>query len=379
MAFTAGLVLEVESGGDDTNNGGGFDTGVAGFPTDLAATSGNTSAPVVTRASYPFLAGAGGAYLYVKSGTNWTPGWYPINSVSGGAATLGAGIGAATLANGRLTTVAGCATVASPSGGTWGLDYSRQTAAQITFTDLVIGATTTQFTSAAHPVGKNFVGNLVSVTSGTGFTVQRVAVVSTSGTTATCDKSLGTGGSTGGAGRLGGALATPQKLDSLGVAGHDSYIKQATYSGTVDVTFSVSGVNGADPCRIMGYATVRGDQGRPTIGILAGNNFDAVTITGAYIEVYDLIATGHNDGTNRGAFICGSNPGTAVIRCKSTGLGRSGIPAFRSSGNQAGTRFIECECVLPNTSGAAAFSSDNNSFYYGCRATGGGGGNCDGF
>src|ERR1041385_5743602 len=117
MGFTPGLVLEIEAGGGDTNNGGGFANGVAGFPTDLAATSGNTSAPVVTSASYTFVAGDVGAYVYVKSGTNWTPGWYPINSVSGGAATLGAGIGAATLANGRLTTVAGCATVASPSRG----------------------------------------------------------------------------------------------------------------------------------------------------------------------------------------------------------------------------------------------------------------------
>ncbi len=63
-------------------NGGGFDTGVAGFPTDGAATVATSSAPVFTSASYNFVAGDVGAWIYIKSGTNWTAGWYQITVVS---------------------------------------------------------------------------------------------------------------------------------------------------------------------------------------------------------------------------------------------------------------------------------------------------------
>jgi hypothetical protein len=122
---------------------------VAGFPTDGAATLATSSAPVFTSASYTFVAGDVGAFIYIKSGTNWTAGWYPIASVSGGAATLTASIGAAVLdTNKGLNTAAGCATTASPTAATWGIDYSQSATSRLTFTDMVIGGTTTQFTSA---------------------------------------------------------------------------------------------------------------------------------------------------------------------------------------------------------------------------------------
>src|SRR5260370_4868451 len=74
-----------------------------------------------------------------------------------------------------------------------GTDSSQQNAAQIAYTDLVIdGTTNTKCTSAANPFGAAHVGNIINVTSGTGFTVQRVQIMSVAGTTATVDKSLGT-------------------------------------------------------------------------------------------------------------------------------------------------------------------------------------------
>lgn len=63
-----------------------------------------------------------------------------------------------------------------------GTDYSQQDSPQITFTDLVIGATTTQLTSALTPFLSAHVGNIVNVTSGTGFTTGRYQVVSVSPT-----------------------------------------------------------------------------------------------------------------------------------------------------------------------------------------------------
>src|SRR4029077_71126 len=89
-----------------------------------------------------------------------------------------------------------------------GTDYSQQDSAQVAYTDLVIGSTTTQLTSAAHPFTSAHVGNIINVTGGTGFTAGRYCVNSVSGSTATMDRSVGTASSTGGTGNLGGGLVT---------------------------------------------------------------------------------------------------------------------------------------------------------------------------
>jgi hypothetical protein len=116
--------------------------------TDFAATSATGTAPVVTSASYTFIARDVGHWVYVKSGTN------------------------------------------------------------------LVAATTTTFTSAGNPVGKNMVGNLVSITSGTGWVVARWEVSSVTGTTGTAanfstGSTIATASSTGGTGGLGGPLASP--------------------------------------------------------------------------------------------------------------------------------------------------------------------------
>ncbi len=265
MAFGAFTIFEVQQGGDDTNSGGGFDPGVT-MATDLAATSATGTAPVVTSATYTFVAGDVGHYLFIKSGTNWLPGWYLIASVAAGAATITATIGSvvryvsSTTAN--LNIVAGCASTASPTAGSWSVDYSRSAAPVLTFTDMVIGGTTTQFTSVAHPVGPNMLGNFISVTAGTGFTVQRVEVTAFTalGVIATCDKSLGTTASTGGTGGLGGALATPGQAAALFNGGQILFIK---YSATLYAMSSSSNVAGGrvndtgNGVSIIGYSTNR--------------------------------------------------------------------------------------------------------------------------
>ena len=271
MALAASTIFEVNSGGSDTANGGGFDPANASMATDLAATSATGTAPVVTSASYNFSTRDNGAWLFIKGGTNWTPGWYQIASTSGNAATLTATIGSAMLLSGNVpasaSTVAGCATTAILTGGTWSIDYSQSTAPGIAYTDMVIGSTTTQYTSAAKPVGPNLVGNLIAVTSGTGFTVQRVQVVSVSGITATCDKSLGTGASTGGNGGLGGALGSPGFVWPLiaGASSNNPGLVAVRNTGSPTV-YSISGTPNVSGGRLVatgtaalffGYATNR--------------------------------------------------------------------------------------------------------------------------
>lgn len=316
MAFGAATVWDVRAAGSD-NNGGGFNLGNANFATDLAATSGTGNSPVVSSASYTFVAGDVGALVYVKSGTNWTPGLYPIASVSAGAATLSAAIGAAMLVRTNipeaLNTVAGCATTASPTAGTWGLCYCKQDVAKITFTDMIIGVTTTQFTSVTNPVGYNMVGNIINVTSGTGFTVQRVEVVSftVSGLIATCDKSLGTAASTGGNGKLGGGLATIGTAVGvmLSTGGNTLMLQKGTYTLTSTVTFSIVGATLDLITRIWGYDTLWTDRtGTVPLITSSTNSVDLLTYSTCANIITRNIKFTHTAATRgNGVFLAGTN------------------------------------------------------------------------
>lgn len=279
------------NGGSDgtTGFGGGFDaTQTAGMLTDGAATSADTSAPVFTSASYNFVAGDANAWIFIASGTNWIPGWYQIASVAANAATLTATIGTATLWRDlSLSVVTGCATTSSPTGATWSIDYSRQTSAQFTYSDLIIDATTnTDATSVLKPFGKQQVGNIVAVSAGTGFTVQRVALTSIpSGAVGRFDKSLGTLASTLGVGKMGGAFASPGAAGGVHVSGSAVWIKYnatdftvtSTSAGASNGRFSFNaGVSLGVPTRVIGFDVTPGDEtaNRPTIkwGVNAASN-----------------------------------------------------------------------------------------------------------
>ena len=67
MALSASTTWEVRTTGG-SGNGGGFNVGNTGMAADLAATVATGTAPVVTSASYSFVAGDAGA-LFIKSGT----------------------------------------------------------------------------------------------------------------------------------------------------------------------------------------------------------------------------------------------------------------------------------------------------------------------
>lgn len=143
-----------------------------------------------------------------------------------------------------------------------GTDFSQQDAPQIAYTDLVIGATNTTMTSVLHPFNAATVGNIINIVSGTGFTVQRVQVVSVTGVVATCDKACGTAASTGGSGNLGGGLLNPQTAMTLvTVSGNVIWVKAGTYSLTAALTFTTSSQ------AFIGYQTTHGD------------NVNAVTLT----------------------------------------------------------------------------------------------------
>ncbi len=348
MAFAAGTHWNFNTGGNNTY-GGGFDAGNANMPTDLAGTDANTASPVVTSASYTFVASDVGHWVFIKSGVDWTPGWYVIASVATGAATLTATIGSATLYSTNINsivpnTVAGCATAASPTSGTFAVDYSISTTAKQAYTDLVIDAVTnTNITSAAQRAFTAVdVGNIINVTSGVNFTVQRVQIVSVAAGVATCDKAVGTTESSSGAGTFGGCLALPtDALMTLGIAGNVWWHKAGTYTLTGSITTYAPGTTAAY-LYLIGYSSVRGDNptgtSRPLIAAAAYAPFSSSNYCIVkHIECTSTAAGGmQNSGTGSGLEFCKStNSSTTADRTAING--GSTIPAF----------VINCEATSP--------------------------------
>ena len=128
------------------------------------------------------------------------------------------------------------------SGG-GGTDYSQQDAVHSTRTDIVIdAATNTDITSASDNFASDDVGNIINITSGTGFTTGRYEIVSVSSGVATLDRAVGTVGSTGGNGVLGGAMTITDANLSDVVAGNKVWIKaDATHSPGQEISPGNSG------------------------------------------------------------------------------------------------------------------------------------------
>ena len=177
------------------------------------------------------------------------------------------------------------------NGGGWdtassGTDYSQQNSAQVAFTDLVIGATNTEITSALNPFTSAYVGNIINVTGGIGFTVQRVQVVSVLAGVATCDKAVGTASSTGGTGNLGGSLAnfaTAVNImpNSSANTGNTVWIQSGTYTYTSTQTLTPGGGS----AQIFGYQNTHGDFAARPLITTATNSTTLITIGGATLAL----------------------------------------------------------------------------------------------
>lgn len=356
MAIAAGTVWEINSAATASNvNGAGFNPTNANFATDLTtdANTANTNAPIVSSASYNFVAGDVGAWVYIKSGTNWTVGWYIITAVGSNKATLSATIGAAIQADATkgypepkwiTNTVTGCATVGTPTSGTWGLDYSQGTAAIGTAADLAINAVTnTVVTSATRTFGVNDVGNHIHITAGTGFTVGWYEIISVAAGAATLDRSPGAVAITGGTWYEGGAASLNSGTDAAffnttnKTAGNIMFVAPGTVTNTGTVVVG-AGVIGA-PVYLIGYTTNRGTvptgASRPTFA--TGAN---VFQTKSFDFVLHLIITG--TGSNGAIQINSGTSGT--FNCKIVNISTTaGRCAINSDGGDS--RIVNCEAV----------------------------------
>ncbi len=336
MALSASTIAEVRTGGDDTNGAGLFDPSKvsAGGWTDGAATLANTSAPVFTSASYNFVAADISAWLYIDSGTSWLPGWYQITGVGSNAATLSAAIGAGVLAgNTSMSTVVGCATVASPTAAKWSIDYSQQNAALQTYTDLASAGAGLTVSSVLKPFAKQQVGNAIVITGGTNFTAGRYVIASVAAVTFVATvvgpTNITTGAGAVGTGGLGGAFASPAKAAGVIVASNLIFIKNGTYtissatgnvSGGVITGFSANGA-------FIGYGTTRTTTNTDTRPLL---QYQAALATATFAATDSLFVNLALDGTNQTAAKLAANG--KFWRCTFTGFNTS----------TGGDSFVEC-------------------------------------
>src|SRR5579885_2438701 len=277
-----------------------------------------------------------------------TPGgpYHPVNAGTGSSNTFHNTVGTNTVLDNNFDTSN------ANDYGPPGTDYSQQDGVQLTYTDLVIdGSNNQKLTSVTHPG-----------------TVQRLEIVNVDGSGAYyVDKSAGTLGSTGGQGKLGGALATPGLAGAQLEAGIDSgcvFIKAGTYTLTSGSTNVSGGLIRSDSsqAQFIGYNTNRftynQDQTKPTIK--AGTDSTTIlTIAKTYNQVANIkfdanthsgmtaVATTDRNNLVRdcettGGFSTGfdsTNVGNFFLRCFSDGDAGQG---FRSNTGGNGTVFFEC-------------------------------------
>lgn len=215
----------------------------------------------------------------------------------------------------------------------------------VTFTDLVIdAATNTNITSAARPFTTADAGNIINITSGVNFTVQRVQIVSVSGAIATCDKAVGTTSSTGGNGKMGGAFAIPTAaLLQLSIVGNTIWMKTGTYALTESFDPGAGTWGWYAPKIISGYNTTRGDNPTGTNRPVIAAGAYAVT-NGRYNIMKNIIITGTSDPLFNIYY------NSTGINCKVTNQSTSADRvAIRFDGNYMAT------CDASSVSGMALF------------------------
>lgn len=204
-----------------------------------------------------------------------------------------------------------------------GTDYSYGAGQVVySYTDATVQATTSNMTSIARPFIAADNANGFNVASGG--TVGLFEVTAITGSTATCNASLGVNGNTLTA-KLGGPAATPGYVAGKVVASNPVWVQTGTYTfstGTANVSggvlnITIGGTN-AIPSRWEGYQTTRGDKGtRPTLLIPASSvtSVHIANISGPFLIFDNFILDGASKATIRGVY-CNVNLGIKVIRVK---------------------------------------------------------------
>jgi len=253
------------------------------------------------------------------------------------------------------------------------VDYSQQTAAQLSLTDLAMNFGGTTLTSATGGFTAAMAGNIIYIASGTNFTAGFYEIiVRTDTNTVTLDRDATDGhNASAGVGKVGGALDVPVDADfETFKTGDTIYIKAGTYTLTGNISV------GASIPKIYGYSTTRGDAptstNRPTIAcgsysfsytqpvrfgylIFTGEAASVLTSSGSRFDWVKV--TNSSTTADRNAFyIPASSNGFSLFYCEGISTLGEAVQALDT---------CRCFCCYLHDSNNG-FYSTSNGFFYNC-------------
>lgn len=264
--------------------------------------------------------------------------------------------------------------------GASGTDFSQQAAAQFTLTTATSAGAGSIILEAQ--AATTMVGNILHITGGPNFIVGWYQITAVSaGVSITVDRPCTSGVGSSGAGKIGGAFATPAGAhaamilsgSATGVGGNICYIKSGTYTQTTTWTVTLA----QNICiNFVGYNTTRTlvntDATRPLL-TTATNAVSLITTTAAEAVIWRNLTFTTTAGTKAIALagVGGVSGDTAPLRfvnCKWS----TAFPGIQSTGNGGTTiqHIVYSGCEMTGTS-TFAIALASNSLpvveMYGCN------------
>ncbi len=388
MAINAGMVWEVRSGGDDTNNGGGFRGGSPNAappaPTLAKANTGGTilagtwyfvltytdryGETVMSAEASIVTTGTTSTITVTKPASPPTADPAPAGfwNIYAGSAS-GGPYWVQTTGQALATNKTYTAPLATSGAQAPGVDRSQQTNAQVNIDNAAITATTTgansnilTFTGGTVPYTPTAadVGNCFQATGGTNINAGVYEIIAWTATTWTVTGATNLTGA-GGAGaavvgKMGGCFASPGKAFSVAPGSNTVWVASGTYdiTGTNNVAggrVTLPAGTATAPTRLYGYQTTRFDWSstRPILQ----SNANSLTILGVGNDgEVDSIETKLAHANTAVVGFLANATRTLFRRCKATNLNNAGFSC--TSGFSI---LISCECS-GISGGTAGFS-----------------------
>lgn len=285
-------VFECRSLGSDFN-AGMFDPGST-FNNTLSSANGTSSSPTVSASNYSFISQDVNHYLFIQSGTNWTPGWYQITGLAGTSAIVNASTNQYIKANYFRGKVNGIGTSNGLNSAFWTIDYSQSAIAVTSSLDLFVNTSTT-CSSSSSPFRNSMIGNSLRINAGTNFNTGLFLITGIAGTIATLHRTIGTVSSTGGSAVVGGAAYSVTRVltDGVSVIGNVDFRCFIKKDGTYYYSGGEYLFGGGYP-NFFGYENYRDDRGKPLFEAIGYATRPFRRWDGVWLKLSNLEFNGNN-------------------------------------------------------------------------------------
>lgn len=360
MAASNYTTWEMRYNGSDLNTSC-FDPNPT-FATTLSSANGTSTYPTVSASNYTFSASDIGHFLYIKSGTSWTPGWYPIISATGNSCVVNAVARQFVGANLESLATNGVGTAASLSSGSWTIDYTQSATPRYTYSDINIPTSTTLITSTGSSFTPAHIGNTIRLYGSAGITtsIYLITAIAGNGTNATVDRACGTIGTTNIFGVVGGGTTSFRQLflDQSNIIGGNNGSMVYMKNDGIFYFYGNTNYAGQTTPVITGYGTYRFDRGKATIYAGEPIAYAFPRGDGLWMKIKDLIFSG-NGFTSIKVFSLGNNQANSyAVNCE-----------FYNMASNSGAGIVAKKCYFYNIS-APGFIHYENCEINNCTASG---------